>query len=193
MIHQLLYQEARIHVLALAPKREHVITWSDAAGANRKIAAFMWSERCGWYYTMWRMPKSVWKRLLPRNDDQIGFQELAGAVIALTTFMPWLENQAWTSWVDNQGVLGALIKGGCRAYDTNAVIGQVWLVVAEKRIAMQLGRVASLSNIADEPTRDSDDWATRVQARFLKPVISDWLADPWLAPDCPPHRFNRWL
>ena len=82
------------------------------------------------------------------------------------------------------------MKGGARAADMNSVIGQLWLTVAKGHIALQVGRVASLANIADEPTRGSADWINRVEAKFLEPIIFDWLADPWLAPDLPPYRSN---
>ena len=185
------YLELRPVVVASAfkPRREHIVTWSDAAG-NRKTAVFLWSKKLGWKWTYWRVPRSIVRRLLSRSDDQIGYLELAAVVVALSTFEDDIKGQAWTAWIDNQGVVGSLIKGGSRALDLNPIIGQMWMWIARSGIALQTGRVASRSNIADEPTRGSDEWVKLVNAQFYKPVIPGWLTDPWLAPDFPPGKFS---
>ena len=85
------------------------------------------------------MPKSVLRKLLPRRDNQINYLELAAVILAFTTFQGWLTQAAWTAWVDNQGILGAILKGGARASDVNAVIGQLWLNIAKLGIALQIG------------------------------------------------------
>ena len=174
-------------IRALKPKRELVSTWTDAAG-NRSCAVFLWSVNRGWHYSYWRMPKSVLRKLLPRRNDQITYLELAAVILAFTTFQGWLTQAAWTAWVDNQGVVGALLKGGARASDVNAVIGQLWLNIAKLGIALQIGRVASKANIADEPTRGCKDWIEKSGATFHEPLIPEWLLDPWCAPDMAPEK-----
>ena len=166
------------------PVRDRCIAWTDAAGSGM-TAVFLWSEKTGWLYTQWRVPKRVIRRLLPRRDEQIGFLELAGVALALTTFEHHLRDSAWTCWCDNQGVVGALLKGGTGAQDLNAIVGQFWILVAQSCIDLELGRVASAANIADEPTRGVRTWIDRVQAEFVAPVLPGWLCDPWLAPDFP--------
>ena len=71
--------------------REHVVTWSDAAG-NRKTAVFLWSVELGWHWTEYRVPNGVFQRLLPRRDDQICYLELAAVVVAYSESgdQPWL-------------------------------------------------------------------------------------------------------
>ena len=178
-----------IGISAWRPRREHVVTWSDAAG-NRRIAVFLFTVRLGWRWTAWRMPKSVQRRLLPRGDNQIGYMELAAVAIAMATFSDVLTGSAWTAWVDNQGVVGGLLRGGSTAADSNAVIGQLWLDMAKWDIAFEIGRVASRANIADEPTRGVSDWCDFVGATFTEPVIPDWLRDPWRSPDFPHGRLQ---
>ena len=169
--------------------RNRVVTWSDAAGPSRMVAAFLWSPEQGWLFTKWKAPRSLVSRLIPRNDDQITFLELAGLILALDTFGAHLEGSAWDAYVDNQGVLGAIKKGGSKALDLNCVIGQFWIELAKRNIAMRILRVQSASNIADEPTRGSTAWADRVAATFVTPVIAPWLIDPWCAPQFPPEEF----
>ena len=55
----------------------------------------------------------------------------------------------WLLWVDNQGVLHALLKGRAGADDLNNAVGQVWLDMAEAGIALHVLRVESLANVAD--------------------------------------------
>ena len=175
---------------AIREKRRHVHIWSDAAGVNRTVAAFSWCTLYGWRWTSWRTPQSLWDRLLPRQDEQIGYQEFAGVVLALCTFGQQLAGQCWTAWIDNQGVLLALLKGGARSADLCAGIGQFWIDTAKLRIALQCGRVCSAANIADEPTRGEYKWVQKVQAVFVEPIVPEWLRDPWLCPDVPPTRFS---
>ena len=109
--------------------------------------------------------------------------------MALDTFGADLQGSAWDDYVDNQGVLGAIKKGGSKALDLNCVIGQFWIALAKRNIAMRILRVQSAANIADEPTRGSTAWADRVAATFVTPVIAPWLTDPWCAPQFPPEEF----
>ena len=88
-------------------------------------------------------------------------------------------------------VVGALLKGDARASEVNAVIGQLWLDIAKLGIALQIGRVASKANIADEPTRGCKDWIEKSGATFHEPVIPEWLIDPWCAPDMAPGKLLR--
>ena len=85
----------------------------------------------------------VLQDLLPREDEQIGYQELAGLVIALVTFGRLCHGQLVTAWQDNQGVLHAVLSGGGVAAEINAVVGQLWLYVSGADMSLWLGRVAS--------------------------------------------------
>ena len=163
---------------AFQPRREHVVTWTDVAG-NRKVCVFLFRRQDGWHWAEWRVPKSLMRLLIPRNDEQINFLELAAVALALSTFQQFLRGQAWTAWIDNQGVVGSLIRGSSRTADANSVIAQMWLLVAKYNIALEVGRVASSANIADGPTRVVLDWVRRTEAVFHSPVIFAWLQDPW--------------
>ena len=63
----------------LAP-RPQIITWQDAAGASRWVAAVV---RCnaGYLRTRIQIPQHIWAQLAPRNDSRIGYHELLGVVL----------------------------------------------------------------------------------------------------------------
>ena len=65
-------------------------------------------------------PEHVWCLLLDRGDNQIGFQELLGVLLARGTFSHLLRGALWLASVDNDGVLHALTKG--REEDLNPVL-----------------------------------------------------------------------
>jgi len=163
---------------ALVP-RFHVQLWSDAAGASRMVAAFFWHPVAGWLLTRWECLAGVLQDLLPREDEQIGYQELAGLVVALATLRGLCQGQLLTAWQDNQGVSHAVLSRGGVAPEINAVVGQVWLFVAVADVGLRLGRVPSAANVADGPTRDSLVWVERLAAVWVPPVVPGWLTRPW--------------
>ena len=57
-------------------------------------------------------------------------------------------------FVDNDGVLHSLTRGGGGGPDSFACIGLLWLEVASFQTDLHCGRVESASNIADGPTRE---------------------------------------
>ena len=92
-------------------RRNHVITWSDAAGASRWIAAVAYCQS-SWYWTHVKTPDTIWNQLLQREDNQIGFQEMLSVILAWCTFQDFLHGSLWTSYGDNDGVLHAIANGG---------------------------------------------------------------------------------
>ena len=96
----------------LAPKnRAKVITWSDAAGESRWVAAVVFHGGFFWRTRM-RAPHEVWCALLPRNDAQIQFQELLGVLLTWGTFSSLLHGALWVAFVDNDSVLHRLKEDG---------------------------------------------------------------------------------
>eukprot|EP00959_Pyramimonas_sp_CCMP1952_P267866 5600565-Pyramimonas_sp.AAC.1 len=57
-------------------------------------------------------------------------------------------------FIDNDGVLHALINGSGRAPELNFGVGMTWLDMASRDISLQLGRVESEANLADGPSRN---------------------------------------
>ena len=63
------YLLLRLPVIRMAPgdERRHVVTWQDAAGESRLVAAVL-REGETYTYTSWLTPDSLWAKLLPRSD-----------------------------------------------------------------------------------------------------------------------------
>ena len=136
------------------------------------IAAFCHVPHVGWKYTVWRPPESLFFELLERGDNYIGYQELAGVVVALWTFSEFMREELVTFWQDNNAVLYTVLAGGGRAAEVNTAVGHLWLRIAELQPNFRIGRVESRANVADGPTRDCYTWVHSLGAVFLRAHIS---------------------
>ena len=163
----------------LSAQRKRVLAWTDAAGASRWLAAVVFIPSEGFLFTRMRVPEAVWVQLLPREDHQIGMQELLAVPLLLATFQDQLQNALLTVAIDNQGVLLALISGRAGVDDMNMSIGRTWLQVAASSIGLHAVRVESAANLADGPTREDLSEMERIGARFVEPVLPDWVYCIW--------------
>jgi len=161
--------------------RTHTRIWTDAAGASRWIAAVMCFES-KFFWTRMLVPPCVWDCFLVRQDNQIGMQELLAVPLALETFKFWLKGTLATIYIDNNGVLGGLIRGSCAAIDLNQAIGQLWLDIAELQVGLHAVRVESKANIADGPTREFLELLSELGATFVEPQLPAWCSDIWTFP-----------
>ena len=168
-------------VFSAVKRRRHSIIWTDAAGASRWIAAVLFVDG-KWLWTRMIVPESVWDCFLTRKDDQIGMQELLAIPLAFETFSSVVEGTLCTIFVDNNGVLGGLIKGSCMAADLNQSIGNLWLDIARLQIGLHAVRVESKANIADGPTREFLDLLGELGASFVPPKLPDWCKKLWNFP-----------
>ena len=94
----------------MAP-RPLVVSWHDAAGASRWVAAVVRANG-SYLWTRIQTPQHVWDQLRPREDSQIGFQKLLGVVLILGTFGSLLRSSLCVGFGDNDGVTYALTRGG---------------------------------------------------------------------------------
>ena len=165
-----------------ATERTQCVTWSDAAGATRWVAAVL--EAGGQYFwTRMQTPDFVWGQLLDRGDSQIGFQEMLGLLLVWETFQSWLAGALWVSFVDNDGVLHAVMKGGGGGPERNNVVGRLWLKLAAASVDLHVARVESGANPADGPTRDFFEVLQRVKAKWVEPQLPSWLQHLWCVPE----------
>ena len=132
-----------------------------------------------WYWTRIQTPDWLWQQLLTREDHQIGFQELLGVLLAMATFMPWLQGKLWTAYLDNDGVLAALVNGAGGGPEVHMAIGHFWLLMAKMQVGFYGARVESKANLADGPTRDSFEDLGKLGAVFVEPLLPEWLQDMW--------------
>ena len=158
--------------------RQHVRSWSDASGVDQIVAVFLLVDGV-WRYTSTSVPSALVSQFLPRGDNQIGMLELLAPILALGTWPETFCNVLWTAWIDNQGVLHNLLKGGSLAEDANVLIGRMWMHLASCDSDLFVERVESKSNVADGPTRHDFSDVTRLQASFSKPVWPQWASEIW--------------
>ena len=119
-------------------------------------------------------------QLLGRNDDQIHFLEMLAVVLMLSTFEDLLAQKAVYVFIDNNGVLGSLIKGSSKAPEVNLLVGRVWLHAAKWAWAPIWARVESEANIADGPSRRDFVMVGRLGAVWVKPRLPNWLMTLWI-------------
>ena len=159
--------------------------WSDAAGESRWLAAIACvpegqSRTPIWMWTRMRVPQEIWSQLLERGDHQIGFQEFLAVILGIHTFE--LKSILLWSYIDNQSVLGAILRGSCKLHEINVAVGKFWMHCAAVSIGFAGCRVESRCNIADGPTRDSFCEVQRLGARFVEPRLPPWIFDLWYWP-----------
>ena len=163
-------------------RRQHIVCWADASGASRLVAAvaFLPCQR-RWVYTIWRAPVRVLQQLIPREDNQIQAQELFGVVLALHTFMPWINGNLFTIFCDNDAVLQYVLNGsaGSTAPDINQFVGRLWIDLVRHDVAINILRVTSEANISDGPTRERMKVIEELGGTWIDPVMPKWALDVW--------------
>lgn len=162
----------------LASHRPLVRTWSDAAGATRWVAAVVCVGGSFWW-TRVQTPPKVWDLLLDRGDHQIGFQELLGVLLVWGTFSHLMNGALWMAFVDNDGVLHALTKGGGGGPESFACIGKLWLELSSSQTDLHCARVESAANIADGPTREQFELLEQLKAEWVSPRFPFWFERLW--------------
>ena len=133
----------------------------------------------GFYWTRAKIPEETWAKLVPRNDEQIGAQELLALPLLTATFAQKLQGSLVVLAVDNAGTVGSVISGRGSAPDHNAAIGRIWLDFAAAGLAVHLVRVESACNVADGPTREDFTYLVKLGAEWVAPKWPAWIHDFW--------------
>ena len=179
-------------------KRQHVVTWADASGAEAKVAAVMWShQRQRWYHTWCVVASELVNLFLVRGDNDIMAEELLGVVLAVGTFQKDIDGQFWTICCDNQAVLNTFLNGvaAAAAGDLNVVTGQIWMEIVVRSISVNMVRVESKANCADGPTRDRFELLQKLQPQYVAPVWPSWIYvfwRPWSLSDGDRLTLSQW-
>jgi hypothetical protein len=158
--------------------RPRVLTWTDAAGASRWLAALVLVEG-RFFWTRLLTPPEVWAQLLERGDNQIGVQEALAVILCLATFHEHLVGVRWYGFIDNSGVMHNFLKGSSKSPETNEMIGQFWLQLARNGTSFRAGQVESAANPADGPTRENLLLMQALGARYVEPVLPAWKSKLW--------------
>ena len=138
--------------------------------------------RGSWYYTYLDAPPDILDQLLHRHS-QINFLEMLAVLLFVTTFQDIIYNTAAFVFIDNNGVLGSLLKRSSSAPETNMIIGKIWLHAAEWSWAPVWARVESAANIADGPSRRDFTHVESLGAVLVAPVLHQWISTLWIL-DC---------
>ena len=89
--------------------KKTVWAWTDASGEDPCLGVVVYA-RCSWYYTYLDAPPAVFDQLLHRQDSQINFLEMLAVLLFVTTFQSIIHGTAAFVFIDNNGVLGSLLK-----------------------------------------------------------------------------------
>ena len=108
-------------------------------------------------------------QLLHREDDLISYQEFLAVPLGYYTFQ--LSDVHSLTFIDNDGVLGGVIKGSSKLLEVNSGIGRLWLDMASSHIALMLARAEREANAADGPTRGMFDYLNRLKRNFSAPPM----------------------
>ena len=88
-----------------------------------------------------------------RNTSTIFGLELTAVVMAIFQFRLRFTGKSIVVYVDNNAVLGALVKGQTAGNPAHAFISGMWMAAATLSMTIWFERVPSATNVADLPTR----------------------------------------
>ena len=147
--------------------RKLVVTYSDGEGADAGVGVAIWCDEL-------RLPQAgrmmvpecvrrMWSSTRGSPDDplyDIQNIEGIGPLIALYTWPEVLRGSLWLHFIDNNGALACLVKGGSRVMGTDTIIGMTWNKVAQLEVVPWFDRVDTKSNPVDGLSRGdlSGNW-----------------------------------
>ena len=155
-------------------RRPLVVSYSDGEGADAGVGIAAWcTERLGdvplaGFLEVPDEVRYLWSRqretfLVGEEFHDITEIEAIGPLLILHNW-PWLVKDAlWIHFIDNNGALGALVKGSASVHEHDLVIGATWSCIASLRVLVWFDRVDSASNPVDGLSRKdfSGTWQWR--------------------------------
>ena len=163
----------------LSDHRE-VWLWTDASGLERGLGAVsMHKQGDAWIFrsTSMVLPETIWNQLVARGDNQIGYQEFAAVAMGFETLI--CDSDVVLSFIDNEGVLSAILNATSRAPEVNIGVGNFWLYLADRNIFNYSARVESKANISDEPSRFIFDNLRHLGPQIVAPRLPKWMYSVW--------------
>jgi len=123
------------------------VLWTAAASTPPAVAAVLWTQEIGFRYVAVYVPEWVLEQLLPRRDKQIGVLETLALILGLKSFEDQLQGKRVTIYTDNDGVLGAAIRGSTAAPESNLMLAKVALDAVRLGQALSYFRVESRAKL----------------------------------------------
>ncbi len=98
---------------------------------------------------MWSMQKRI------SEDSYFDIQEIEGIgpLLVLSTWPDVVRNSLWLHFIDNNGALSCLIKGGSSVMGTDCVVGMTWRRITSLSTLPWFDRVDTKSNPVDGLSR----------------------------------------
>ena len=103
---------------------------------------------------------TVGRRAPGEDFNDIQEVEGIGPLLALTTWRSLLEDSLWMHFIDNNGALSCLVKGGSSVSSTDTIVGLTWQKISKINASPWFDRVDTKSNPVDGLSRGdlSGDW-----------------------------------
>ena len=150
-------------VFSCRERRHVVVTYSDGEGADAGVGIAAWCEEllgptplAGFI----EVPDEV-RHLWSRQRESYGSGEwrditeieAIGPLLILHNWLWLVRDALWIHFIDNNGALGALVKGSASVHEQDLVIGETWARIAVLRVLVWFDRVDSASNPVDGLSR----------------------------------------
>ena len=171
-------QELPFGIRIAGVPRKHMILWTDASSPPPQVGAVLWTGE-EILVAGGLVPGSIVQQLLLRGDNQIGVAECLAIIGAMYTFREQLRGSMVSAYVDNQGVLGSIVKGSSASPEVNLMAARFGLQAAIERVAIDVFRVESAANIGDGPSRGVYTALQPLGYRSCQLIWPEWLDDLW--------------
>ena len=121
--------------------------------------------------------------LLKRDDGMIRLLELLAVLWVISTWHSKLRSRHWQAYINNDGVLFAIINAASREADANRHAGLLWRRLHALATTLAAYRVESKATIGDAGSRIESDEdlydLKRLNATFVSPGLSSFVNDIW--------------
>ena len=109
-----------------------------------------------------------------RQTSTIFGLELTAVALAIFYFRFRLTGQSIIIFIDNNAVLGAIVRGQTNGNPAHSFVSAIWMIACTFSISIWFDRVPSAVNIADLPTRFREpEFPVMNRAEF--PSLDEWL------------------
>jgi hypothetical protein len=138
--------------------RHTVVTYSDGEGSGG-IGVAIWSSKLSSPEAGRMMVpadvRKLWSSSLSSSPELYDIQEVeaVGPLVALSTWPHVLRNSVWMHYIDNNGALSSLVKGGSSVLGTDTIVGYTWHLAAKCDALPWFDRVDTKSNPVDGLSR----------------------------------------
>ena len=143
----------------MVQSRRVVVTYSDGEGSGH-VGVAIWSKvlsrpQAG-RIKVPDVVRQIWtaSRRTP-GDEYHDIQEVEGIgpLLALSTWGHILTDALWLHFIDNNGSLSCLVKGGSSVFSTDTLVGMTWQKISKVNACPWFDRVDTKSNPVDGLSR----------------------------------------